>query len=112
MEGLRGFAVLLVFFVHYMALIEPWLGDDAAWAETVSLVVADVGNAGVDLFFMLSGYLIYGSLLARPQPYGLFLRRRIERLYPTFLVVFLVILYLAKRAVWAELHHRDASRAT
>jgi cytochrome c1 len=29
-----------------------------------------------------------------------------------FLVVFLVILYLAKRAVWAGLHHRDTSRAT
>lgn len=29
-----------------------------------------------------------------------------------FLIVFLVIMYLAKRAVWAGLHHRDASRAT
>jgi cytochrome c1 len=29
-----------------------------------------------------------------------------------FLIVFLVIMYLAKRAVWAGLHHCDASRAT
>ena len=29
-----------------------------------------------------------------------------------FLIVFLVIMYLAKRAVWAGLHRRDASRAT
>jgi len=29
-----------------------------------------------------------------------------------FLIVFLVIMYLAKRAVWAGLHHRDARRAT
>jgi cytochrome c1 len=29
-----------------------------------------------------------------------------------FLVVFLVIMYLAKRAVRADLHHRDTSRAT
>jgi cytochrome c1 len=29
-----------------------------------------------------------------------------------FLIVFLVIMYLAKRSVWAGLHHRDASRAT
>jgi cytochrome c1 len=29
-----------------------------------------------------------------------------------FLIVFVVIMYLAKRAVWAGLHHRDASRAT
>lgn len=29
-----------------------------------------------------------------------------------FLIVFLVIMYLAKRAVWAGLHRRDASRAS
>jgi len=29
-----------------------------------------------------------------------------------FLLVFLVIMYLAKRLVWARLHHRDARRAT
>jgi cytochrome c1 len=29
-----------------------------------------------------------------------------------FLIVFLVIMYLTKRAVWAGLHRRDASRAT
>jgi cytochrome c1 len=29
-----------------------------------------------------------------------------------FLIVFVVIMFLAKRAVWAGLHHRDASRAT
>jgi cytochrome c1 len=28
-----------------------------------------------------------------------------------FLIVFLVIMYLAKRSVWAGLHHRDASRS-
>lgn len=28
-----------------------------------------------------------------------------------FLIVFVVIMYLAKRAVWARLHHRDANRA-
>ena len=27
-----------------------------------------------------------------------------------FLIVFVVIMFLAKRAVWAGLHHRDASR--
>jgi ubiquinol-cytochrome c reductase cytochrome c1 subunit len=28
-----------------------------------------------------------------------------------FLIVFLVIMYLAKRTVWARLHHRDATHA-
>ncbi|MGE3934072.1 MAG: acyltransferase family protein [Rhodospirillaceae bacterium] len=95
MEGLRGLAVLLVFFVHYTDLIRPWLGADDAWARTVSVILADVGNAGVDLFFMLSGYLIYGSLLARRQPFAVFLRRRAQRLYPTFVVVFALYVVLS-----------------
>jgi exopolysaccharide production protein ExoZ len=66
MEGLRGFAVLLVFLVHYESLLEPWIARDASLlALAHSLLI--VGNAGVDLFFLLSGYLIYGSLLTRQQ---------------------------------------------
>jgi exopolysaccharide production protein ExoZ len=42
----------------------------------------------VDLFFVLSGYLIYGGLIRRKPESVRFLRRRLQRIYPTFLVVF------------------------
>lgn len=92
MEGLRGFAVFLVFLVHYATLVGDWLVDGAA-ALPLAEALHTVGNAGVDLFFVLSGYLIYGSLIARRQPFMRFMARRIERLYPAFTVVF--VLYVA-----------------
>lgn len=94
MEGLRGFAVLLVFFVHAHALFgdyaasQPILGWDSRF-------LGDIGNTGVDLFFVLSGYLIYGTLIRKKVAYLNFLRRRVERIYPTFLAVFCVYLILS-----------------
>ena len=87
MEGLRGFAVFLVFLVHYVTLVEPWVARDSA-TQAVATALHTMGNTGVDLFFVLSGYLIYGSLIARPQPFGRYMARRVERIYPAFLAVF------------------------
>lgn len=92
MEGLRGFAVFLVFLVHYATLVVDWLATEAS-ALRLADALHTVGNTGVDLFFVLSGYLIYGSLIARRQPFMRFMARRIERLYPAFTVVF--VLYVA-----------------
>ncbi|WP_317203497.1 acyltransferase [Janthinobacterium sp.] len=94
MEGLRGFAVLLVFLVHYVSAIEPWLTPASA-TLAVARALHTLGNAGVDLFFVLSGYLIYGSLMARRQNVGRFLRRRAVRIYPAFSAVFLLYLALS-----------------
>jgi peptidoglycan/LPS O-acetylase OafA/YrhL len=92
MEGLRGLAVLLVFFVHYgsqlghaFGVAQPALGE----------ALQELGHAGVDLFFVLSGYLIYRMLLGRPRPYLPFLARRVQRLYPTFVVVLALQLGIA-----------------
>jgi peptidoglycan/LPS O-acetylase OafA/YrhL len=82
MEGMRGFAVFLVFLVHYASLADP------AGSVWMSKVLHSMGNAGVDLFFVLSGYLIYGSLVSREQAFMPYMRRRIQRIYPAFLAVF------------------------
>src|SRR5215213_5930759 len=94
MEGLRGFAVLLVFFVHYHALFKPWLAS-ASYSFAVSEFVGTIGLSGVDLFFVLSGYLIYGWTIRKYSNYAKFIRRRIERIYPTFLCVFAIYLLLS-----------------
>jgi exopolysaccharide production protein ExoZ len=94
MEGLRGFAVLLVFFVHYHAVFSPWLAP-GSYSFAVSEFVGTVGLSGVDLFFVLSGYLIYGWTIRKYSSYAKFIRRRIERIYPTFLAVFAVYLVLS-----------------
>lgn len=89
MEGLRGLAVFLVFLVHYVSLAEPWMPHDGMQRSAAD-ALHTVGNAGVDLFFVLSGYLIYGSLISRPQLFLPFIRRRVQRIYPAFSVVFAI----------------------
>lgn len=92
MEGLRGFAVFLVFLVHYVTLARPWIGDHPALMMGAGKIHA-LGNTGVDLFFVLSGYLIYGTLIARPHDFFRFMTQRVERIYPAFVAVF--VLYVA-----------------
>src|SRR5262245_44115337 len=94
MEGLRGFAVFLVFLVHYATLFKPWMFEKTAiYAFATGLQIA--GSGGVDLFFVMSGYLIYGSLIERKQRFGRFMWRRLERIYPTFVVVFAIYVFLS-----------------
>jgi len=93
LEGLRGFAVSLVFLVHYITLVRPWLSGEGLLV--FSSAIHTMGNTGVDLFFVLSGYLIYGSLVSRPQDFFRFMSRRFVRIYPTFLAVFAIYLALS-----------------
>ncbi len=93
MEGLRGFAVFLVFLVHYFTLVEPWLTQGTAMRIAAELT--NVGHSGVDLFFVLSGFLIYGTLIAKKRPFIPYFKRRIQRIYPTFLCVFAIYVALS-----------------
>jgi exopolysaccharide production protein ExoZ len=94
MEGLRGLAVLLVFFVHFHALFGGYAITHPVF-ESLSRLGGSIGNTGVDLFFVLSGSLIYGGLFRRKVSYFKFIRRRLERIYPAFLAVFLLYLLLS-----------------
>jgi len=94
MEGTRGLAVLLVFFVHFHALFGSYVAP-GSMAFMASHFMGLIGNTGVDLFFVISGYLIYGAVIRRRTTYPHFVRRRVERIYPTFLAVFGVYLALS-----------------
>jgi exopolysaccharide production protein ExoZ len=92
-DGLRGLAALLVFFVHFHTVCGGYatpgsnVGSFFEFASTL-------GRSGVNLFFLLSGYLIYAGLIRKPTDYGTFLRRRLKRIYPAFLCVFAAYLML------------------
>ena len=94
MEGVRGFAVFLVFLVHYVTLVKPWVASNSPLLRLAD-AVHTVGNSGVDLFFVLSGFLIYGSLITKSQPFARFLSRRVQRIYPAFIAVFAAYLLLS-----------------
>lgn len=91
MEGLRGLAVSLVFLQHY-SYQSLLLAEFDGIGGTVMRALRSYGNLGVELFFVLSGYLIYGTLIQRNTAFLRFMRRRAVRIYPAFLVAFLIYL--------------------
>jgi peptidoglycan/LPS O-acetylase OafA/YrhL len=86
LDGLRGVAILLVIAFHYL---EPLHRTAQGWLR-IALAPARMGWIGVDLFFVLSGYLIGSILMANrdsPTFFGTFYIRRFYRILPLYLVV-------------------------
>lgn len=94
MEGLRGAAVFLVFVVHFASQVAPWFARTDT-AKVAVRTVGTMGQSGVDLFFVISGMLIYGMLMRRRQSFVEFMGRRVRRIYPAFLTVFAIYIALA-----------------
>src|SRR5436305_11723255 len=66
------------------------------------------GWIGVDLFFVLSGYLIGGQLLAplvrdRPIRFGSFFTRRVLRIMPAYVVILAVYAFFPPWLVYPEM---------
>ena len=81
-DHLRALAIILVFFWHYRQHGSP------AWVDAIGRF----GWTGVDLFFVLSGYLIGGQLMKKmasgiPISFSDFYVRRFFRIIPAYLVV-------------------------
>ena len=70
------------------------MGLSPGYTDTIATMARNCGNLGIELFFVLSGYLIYGGLIRRAPPFRRFLARRMQRIYPAFLVVFATALAL------------------
>ncbi len=82
LDGLRGIAVLLV-MVHNLSIIDV----DVSLVEKLWIMWTDSGWIGVQLFFVLSGFLITGILLddrASPRYYKNFYIRRAVRIFPLY----------------------------
>jgi exopolysaccharide production protein ExoZ len=89
MEGLRGIAVGLVFLQHYCVQFLTG-GGLSGPTETFAKVFRHLGNYGVELFFVLSGFLIYGIILRKRPGFVPFMVRRAQRLYPAFIVALVI----------------------
>src|SRR5947209_5567222 len=108
LDGLRGIAILLVMTYHF------WLygitSGHTIW-EGVYSHSAAVGWSGVDLFFVLSGFLITGILYDSRESvhyYRVFYARRTLRIFPLyygFLALFCGIVPI----VLGLVHHPELS---
>jgi peptidoglycan/LPS O-acetylase OafA/YrhL len=86
LDGLRGIAILLVLLCH--SVVES--GQPAGMFLTNLRFAGRLTWSGVDLFFVLSGFLIGGILLdakESPRYYKTFYARRAYRILPLYLVL-------------------------
>ncbi len=87
LDHLRAFAIFFVFLYHYQL---PFFGHPA-WLQNM----AEFGWTGVDLFFVLSGFLISSQLFAELKKgtslsLTTFFIKRIFRILPAFWVVLFI----------------------
>jgi peptidoglycan/LPS O-acetylase OafA/YrhL len=93
LDGLRGLAILSVLIWHYSHFYEPAPGSMGA----LVLPLFKTTWSGVDLFFVLSGFLIGGMLIdnrAAGNLWVVFYSRRALRIFPLYFVVLLSFLFL------------------
>jgi peptidoglycan/LPS O-acetylase OafA/YrhL len=93
LDILRAVAILLVLFRH-----GPISPREAGHMEGFVRAGACLGWAGVDLFFVLSGFLIGGLLFQEIKTYGSldvrrFLVRRAFKIWPTYFVYLVVVFF-------------------
>jgi peptidoglycan/LPS O-acetylase OafA/YrhL len=98
LDGLRGIAILLVIVHHF------WPDGGALYAAKD---VVHLGWIGVDLFFVISGFLITGILLDSRGEAGYFknyLARRALRVFPLYYLLvisaFVVIPWVQQGSFW------------
>lgn len=96
LDGLRGIAILMVVMFHLFQWFNPVFGNLGLFALFRN------GWSGVELFVILSGYLIYSSLQSGyGKPFWLqhYAKRRLFRIYPVLLVTTLVCALLALHSI-------------
>lgn len=88
----RAFAALYVAAFHASGRIDRASAGGVEWYQYFRF-----GNAGVDLFFVISGFIIvfaHYNDLGRPERLARYACRRVTRIYPPYWVLFISIMPL------------------
>jgi peptidoglycan/LPS O-acetylase OafA/YrhL len=98
LDTVRGIAILMVFLFHGFEDFIP-AGSNVPAGERLFLSTMSIGWIGVNLFFVLSGFLITGILLDsvnRPRYYSRFYFRRALRILPAYYLLIAVLILLSR----------------
>ena len=93
LDGVRGLAILMVTLYRFMKEVDPSAHPILAMVHRF----APVGERGVDLFVVLSGFLITGILLQTKSRDGYFRKffvRRSLRIFPLYFTALIICLWL------------------
>src|SRR5437879_3615839 len=95
LDGIRAIAIWMVLGLHLFVPDEESVQALMRWPEPLLLVIGH-GWLGVDLFFVLSGFLITGILIdGRNSPHYIrnFYSRRLLRILPVYFVCLAAMTY-------------------
>ena len=98
-EGLRAYLALWVLVCHVMSLA----GYPADALAGLPKLIA-MGWYAVDLFIIISGFVIVLSLDKQRETYLQFILRRFFRLFPVFIALFVVAIPLSHVNLWNVTH--------
>ena len=105
-NGLRGVCVAFVFLFHVAKSgLPPLPPADSIWQWDIVYLV-DSWSYFVEVFFMISGYVIVMSLRRHATMRG-FLFDRFVRIFPLWIPVLLAICVLGPLLGWRALQHLD-----
>lgn len=93
LDGVRGLAIILVLVTHFGVYGHETVG----WIGSAFHRLVDFGWTGVDLFFVLSGFLITGILLDAKGSEGYFRNfymRRVLRILPLYYIAVIVYFFM------------------
>jgi len=98
LDTVRGVAILMVFLFHGFEDFTPAGPNVPAW-ERLFLSTVSLGWTGVNLFFILSGFLITGILLDsadKPKYYSRFYFRRVLRILPAYYLLIAILVLVGR----------------
>ncbi len=108
LDLIRALAICLVLVSHCGAVYAAWYG------KTVPLAIAYCGTFGVEIFFVLSGYLV-GRILLQVPPTRIawrrFMVRRWLRTLPLYYLALAVLFCIWPPSFWQPDHRRVLLRA-
>ena len=88
-DALRGIAAMVVVLYHYIVFYDEKFGH----LKENYIDILSFGHYGVQLFFIISGFVIYMSVL-KVKSTSDFLTKRAIRLYPTYIFAIIVTAFI------------------
>ena len=98
-EGLRAYLALWVVGCHVF-----WISGFEADSSPLLIHLLLKGSYAVQVFLIISGFVIFFLLDKQSETYGQFITRRFFRLFPLFIFLFLLAIPISGLLLWDVTH--------